>query len=83
MNMTKCEIPQPLSRSHFPGSCWGAAKIDPLSTAFGRRAAHFFSQTIYLHSVSPSCKAALSLFNVSKRQKKKKYKLNAPTVKSI
>lgn len=21
MNMTKCEIPQPLSRSHFPGSC--------------------------------------------------------------
>lgn len=58
MNMTKCEIPQPLSRSHFPGSCRGAGKIDPLSTAFGRRAAHFFSQAIYLHSVSLSCKEA-------------------------
>lgn len=41
MNMTKCEISQPLSRSHFPSSCWGAEKIDPLSTAFGRRVAQF------------------------------------------
>lgn len=47
MNMTKCEIPQPLSMSHFPGSCWGkAGRIDPLSTAFGRRVAHFF---FFLH----------------------------------
>lgn len=43
MNMTKCENPQPLSRSHLPGSCWGAGKIDPLSTAFGRRVSQFFS----------------------------------------
>lgn len=61
MNMTKCEIPQPLSRSHFPGSCWEAGKIDPLSTAFGRRVVQFLSQAIYLHSVSLSHMEALSL----------------------
>lgn len=64
MNMTKCEIPQPLSMSHFPGSCWGkAGRIDPLSTAFGRRVAQFFfsSMAIYLHSVSLSRMEAVSL----------------------
>lgn len=64
MNMTKCEIPQPLSMSHFPGSCWGkAGRIDPLSTAFGRRVAHIFfsSMAIYLHSVSLSRMEAVSL----------------------
>lgn len=42
MNVTKCEIPQPLSRSHFPGSCWREGKIEDLSTAFGKRFAQFF-----------------------------------------
>lgn len=78
MNMTKCEIPQPLSRSHFPGSCWGAGKIDALSTAFGRRVAQFLfpRQFIYIQSAL----VIRRLYHGSNRRKKKEEKKSSNCV---
>lgn len=82
MNMTKCEIPKPLSRSHFHGSCWRAGKIDPLSTAFGRTVAQFlfpgnlskFSQSELYGSFIPP--VSLYLCNNQKKKREKNQRPN-------
>lgn len=74
MNMTKCEIPKPISRSHFHGSCWRAGKIDPQPTAFGRRVVQFlfpanlskFSQSESYRSFIPP--VSLYLWDKKKRK---------------
>lgn len=69
MNVTKCEIPQPLSRSHFPGSCWGSRKDRSSINSLWEESCAISSQAIYLHLVSLSLMEALSFLNVSERQK--------------